>query len=60
MKYALLYPPRVRALVGAMLQHNDYASKALERLKESLNPLTTIKLGIKESELPTKGNWYIE
>lgn len=59
-KYALLYPARVRALVGALLQSNGYTSKALEKLKESLNPLTTIKLGIKEKELPTKGNWYIE
>jgi NADPH-dependent 7-cyano-7-deazaguanine reductase QueF-like protein len=25
-----------------------------------LNPLTKIKLGIKETELPTKSNWYIE
>jgi hypothetical protein len=25
-----------------------------------LNPFTKIKLGIKETELPTKSNWYIE
>jgi hypothetical protein len=59
MKYALLYPSRVRALVGAILQNNGYEEKRLDKLKESLNPLTTIKLAIKDSELPTKSNWYI-
>jgi hypothetical protein len=59
MKYALLYPSRVRALVGAILQNNGYKEKRLDKLKESLNPLTTIKLAIKDSELPTKSNWYI-
>lgn len=57
LKYALLYPPRVRALVGAVLEING--KKELEKLKESLNPLTTIKIGLKKTELPTKSNWYI-
>jgi len=57
-KYALLYPPRVRALAGAVLE--NIGTKNIDRLKESLNPLTTIKLGVNESELPTKSNWYIE
>ena len=59
-KYALLYPSRVRALVGAVLQNIGYKNKALDKLKDSLNPLSTIKLGLKESELPTKNNWYIK
>ncbi len=59
-KYALLYPPRVRALVGAILQNIACKSKELDKLRESLNPLSTIKLGLKESELPTKKNWYIK
>jgi len=59
-KYALMYPPRVRALVGAVLENIGTKSKGIEKLKESLNPLTTIKLGVKENELPTKSNWYIE
>ena len=59
-KYALLYPSRVRALVGAILQNIGYKSKALDNLKQSLNPLSTVKLGIKETELPTKNNWYIK
>jgi len=59
-KYALLYPSRVRALVGAILQNIDYKNKSLDKLKQSLNPLSTIKLGIAEKELPTKNNWYIK
>lgn len=59
-KYALMYPPRVRALAGAVLENIGTKSKGIEKLKESLNPLTAINLGIKESELPTKSNWYIE
>jgi hypothetical protein len=59
-KYALLYPSRVRALLGAVLENNGNKIKGLEKLKDSLNPLTTIKLGLKESELPSKSKWYIE
>lgn len=60
LKYALVYPPRVRALVGAVLENIVNNIENIEKLKESLNPLTTIKLGLKESELPTKSKWYIE
>ncbi|MEX1190429.1 MAG: DUF6088 family protein [Brumimicrobium sp.] len=60
LKYALLYPPRVRALVGAVLDNIDSKAQGIEMLKDSLNPLTKIKLGVKKSELPTKSNWYIE
>lgn len=60
LKYALVYPPRVRALVGAVLENTKENVKNLEKLKESLNPLTTFKLGLKETNLPTKHNWYIE
>lgn len=60
LKYALVYPPRVRALVGAVLENIGSNIENIVKLKESLNPLTTIKLGVKESELSTKSNWYIE
>src|SRR5690554_6132322 len=58
-KYALLYPPRVRALVGAMLESLKIKSD-IEKLKQSLNPLSKIKLGLTENELPTVQNWNIE
>lgn len=59
-KYALNYPPRVRALLGAILEKNGISMRGLEKLKESLNPLTIIKLGINESDLPVKSKWHIE
>lgn len=58
-QYALLYPPRVRALVGTILEQiNSKAS--VQKLKESLNPLTKFKLGIKPIDLPTINHWNIE
>lgn len=59
-KYALKYPPRVRALLGATLQKNGYNDTELEKLQNSLNPLTKIKLGITQNILPNKQNWNIE
>ena len=57
-KFALLYPPRVRALVGALLESLEINVNT-DKLKESLNPLTKIKLGLKESDLSTIKNWNI-
>lgn len=57
-KYSLMYPPRTRALVGAMLQNID-KSRNTQKLKESLNPITKFQLGLKETDLPTIKNWYI-
>lgn len=58
-KYALLYPTRVRALAGAMLENLNIQANT-EKLKQSLNPLTKVKLGLKDTELPTIKNWNIE
>lgn len=58
-KYALLYPPRVRALTGAILENQKIIVNT-DKLKESLNPLTKIKFGLKETDLPTIKNWNIE
>lgn len=58
-KYALLYPPRVRAFLGAMLENLKIESD-VDRLKDSLNPLSKTKLGLKKSDLPTIKNWNIE
>lgn len=58
-KYAGFYPPRVRALLGAILQNNEtYVN--LDKLKNSLNPMSKYKLGLKEKDLPTIKNWNIE
>ena len=53
-----MYPPRVRAMLGAMLQNIDDGI-ITEKLKESLNPMTTFEIGLKENDLPTIKNWYI-
>ena len=58
-QYALFYPVRVRALLGAVLENLNLELK-LDVLKNSLNPLTKINLSIKETELPTIKNWNIE
>ena len=58
-KYGLLYPPRVRALLGAILE-NIAKEWNKEKLKQSLNPLSKIILGLKEKDLPTIKNWNIE
>lgn len=57
-RYALAYPPRTRALLGAMLE-NINGKINITALKESLNPLTKIKIGLTEKELSTVNNWYI-
>lgn len=58
-KYALLYPTRVRALVGAIIE--DLAIKVdTEKLRQSINPLTTIRLGLKKDVLSTIQNWNIK
>lgn len=57
-RYALKYPPRATALLGAIL---ELAKKknGLESLRTNLNPLTTYKLGIKKETLPTAPEWNI-
>jgi hypothetical protein len=58
-KYALHYPPRVRALLGAILEQAN-KKKEIEKLKESLNPLTHFKMGLKRTSLKTALNWNIQ
>ena len=58
-KCALSYPPRVKALFGAVLE-NINTQINTSKLKQSLNPLTKFKLGIEKTVLPTINNWNIE
>ncbi|NEM97212.1 DUF6088 family protein [Pontibacter burrus] len=58
-KYALEYPPRVRAFLGAIMSVNSKGEDILS-LKESLNPLTSYNLGIDDAILPTASQWFIE
>lgn len=57
-KYALLYPPRVRALLGALLEQLD-TTIDIKKLKNSLNPLSTYDYNLQDTALKTQQNWNI-
>lgn len=55
---SLKYPPRVRALLGALIDSGGQS--AITRvLKNTLNPLTTFKIGISSEDFPSTKNWNI-
>ena len=56
-KYALKYPPRVQAFLGAILEQLKLFDE-FKTLKDNLNPLTTYSYSINK-ELPTATNWNI-
>lgn len=57
-KYALKYPPRVRAILGAILE-NFMTNEEINPLKESLNPLSQYECNITTTILPNAKNWNI-
>jgi len=57
--YSLNYPPRTRALLGALLEKMGF-EKDLEKLRSSLNPLSEYALGINKKMLKTAENWNIK
>lgn len=58
-KTALVYPPRVKALLGAIME-NLNTDLDISSLKNDLNPLTKFRIGVNENELPTIKNWNIQ
>jgi hypothetical protein len=58
-KLALKYTDYVRALCGAILALNGADDSLLALLDKSLNGVTTYRLEISESILPTKEKWRI-
>lgn len=50
--------PRVRALIGAIVQSNGFNDDKLQQLKKTLNPLSKYNLGVKQF-LPTAQDWNI-
>ena len=59
MMYALKYPPRVRAFVGATLENIDKTLDLIS-LKKSINPLSKYKVGITSILLPNANNWNLK
>ena len=57
-EYALLYPPRVRAFLGAILEYLNKTDET-KRLKASLNPLSKYVMGISPQNLQTVSSWNI-
>ena len=58
-KYAQDYPPRTRALLGALLESINQKEN-LTILKKSINALTTFKIGITIEILPNSTDWCIK
>ncbi|WP_445738027.1 DUF6088 family protein [Mariniflexile sp.] len=56
-EYALVYPPRTRAILGALLE-NLQKYESIQTLKESLNPFSEYKTVIGK-ELPIRENWNL-
>lgn len=56
---ALQYPPRVRALLGSLIELSGIIIN-VEPLQKGLNPLSLYKLNFTESSLPNRKNWNIE
>lgn len=57
--YAQAYPPRTRALLGALLDSIGLTGLAAAKITD-LNPLTKYRMGIQPDELPTAPHWNIE
>ncbi len=58
LKYVLKYPPRVRALYGAIVE-NVLTPEEVKSLQDSLNPLSQYEYNISEAILPNAKNWNI-
>jgi hypothetical protein len=55
---ALKYPPRVRALIGALMEFLS-PKEDLTLLRKSLNPLSSFDFGLTNITLPNSTNWKI-
>ena len=56
--FALSYPPRIRAFLGALLEQGGI-KKYLKKLKKSLNPMSTYRLHANRYDLPTAKKWNL-
>jgi hypothetical protein len=56
--YALKYRPKTKAILGALLELLGWDKEA-KKLQETLNPLSSYKVGLSEDLLPNKKKWKI-
>jgi len=57
--YGVSYPPKVRALLGALLEATDKDSNIYKPLKKTINPSSSYEFGITSKLLPTVNSWNI-
>lgn len=57
-RYALKYPPRATALLGAILEFSSQKDQ-IDKLRGNLNPLTSYDIGVGNNILPTAPKWNI-
>lgn len=57
--YGLAYPPKVRALLGALLEAMNTNAVTYEVLKKSINPSSSYEYGINFTLLSTANSWNI-
>jgi len=57
-EYTLKYRPKIKAILGALLELLGWDEEA-QQLQDTLNPLSSYKVGISEDLLPNKKRWKI-
>lgn len=57
--YGVAYPPKVRALLGALLEAMNVDTANLSLLKKSINPSSSYEYGITPKMLSTVNSWNI-
>lgn len=58
-RFGLKYPPRARALLGAILEKENIKASNIKKLHDSLNPLSEYDLGL-SNVLINADNWNIK
>lgn len=58
-KLSMKYPPRVRALLGAIMESLE-KNTFIESLKKTLNPMTTYSIGVNNTAGLNLQNWNIQ
>jgi len=57
--YGLEYPPKVKSLLGALLEYSNIDSADYRSLKNAINPMSQYQYGISPKLLPNANNWNL-